>query len=161
MTTFASPDALLDAAGTDLGTSGWIIVDQARIDRFADATGDHQWIHVDPERAAAGPFGGTIAHGYLSLSLLAPLDGELLPRPGRRRRADPCAVLERLVDCEADRGVMEVRGRAAPHRGSAVLPRHAVRERCHRGVAPRICGSAEGLRIRELTGSVRRTRSCR
>jgi acyl dehydratase len=82
MTTFTSPDALLDAAGTDLGTSTWITVDQGRIDRFADATGDHQWIHVDPDRAAAGPFGGTIAHGYLSLSLLAPLMFELLQVEG-------------------------------------------------------------------------------
>ncbi|MFD1720670.1 MaoC family dehydratase [Amnibacterium endophyticum] len=72
-TTFPSPEALLDAAGTDLGASDWLVVDQARIDGFADATGDHQWIHVDPDRAASGPFGGTIAHGYLSLSLLAPL----------------------------------------------------------------------------------------
>ena len=77
-TTFASPDALLDAVGTDLGTSDWLTVDQARIDGFADATGDHQWIHVDPERAASGPFGGTIAHGYLTLSLLAPFMFELL-----------------------------------------------------------------------------------
>lgn len=77
-TTFPSPDALLDAVGTDLGTSEWITVGQDRIDGFADATGDHQWIHVDPERAADGPFGGTIAHGYLSLSLLAPAMFELL-----------------------------------------------------------------------------------
>jgi acyl dehydratase len=76
--TFASPDALLDAVGADLGTSEWITVDQARIDGFADSTGDHQWIHVDPERAASGPFGGTIAHGYLSLSLLVPMMYELL-----------------------------------------------------------------------------------
>jgi acyl dehydratase len=82
MTAFASPEALLDAVGTDLGTSGWITVDQASIDGFADATGDHQWIHVDPERAASGPFGGTIAHGYLSLSLLAPLMFELLQVEG-------------------------------------------------------------------------------
>lgn len=75
---FPSPEALLDAVGTELGPSGWITVGQDRIDRFADATDDHQWIHIDPERAAAGPFGGTIAHGYLSLSLLAPLMFELL-----------------------------------------------------------------------------------
>ena len=56
--------------GEVLGVSDWITVDQARIDRFADATGDHQWIHVDPVRAAAGPFGGTVAHGFLTLSLL-------------------------------------------------------------------------------------------
>jgi acyl dehydratase len=63
--------AELDAAvGEVLGTTDWIEIDQARIDLFADATDDHQWIHVDPERAAAGPFGGTIAHGYLTLSLI-------------------------------------------------------------------------------------------
>jgi acyl dehydratase len=77
-TVFPSPESLLDAVGTELGPSGWITVGQDRIDRFADATDDHQWIHIDPERAAAGPFGGTIAHGYLSLSLLAPLMFELL-----------------------------------------------------------------------------------
>ena len=68
-TTFASPDDLLDAVGTDLGTTEWFEVDQDRIDAFAECTGDHQWIHVDPERAAAGPFGATIAHGYLTLAL--------------------------------------------------------------------------------------------
>ena len=59
--------------GQEIGTSGWLVVDQARIDRFAEATGDRQWIHVDPVRAAAGPFGTTIAHGYLTLSLLPEL----------------------------------------------------------------------------------------
>ena len=68
-TVFAAPDDLLGAAGQHLGHSGWITVDQARIDTFAEATGDHQWIHVDPEAAAAGPFGATIAHGYLTLAL--------------------------------------------------------------------------------------------
>jgi len=61
--------ALLDATGQDLGYSDWVEVDQNRIDLFADATGDHQWIHVDPEKAAEGPYGSTIAHGYLTLSL--------------------------------------------------------------------------------------------
>ena len=56
--------------GHEIGVSEWIGVDQARIDRFAEATGDHQWIHVDPARAAQGPFGTTIAHGFLTLSLL-------------------------------------------------------------------------------------------
>ena len=56
--------------GQPLGTSDWITVDQPRVDAFADATLDHQWIHVDPERAAQGPFGTTIAHGFLTLSLL-------------------------------------------------------------------------------------------
>ncbi|MFF1691749.1 MULTISPECIES: MaoC family dehydratase [unclassified Streptomyces] len=70
---FSSPAALAAAAGTHVGTGEWLSVDQQRIDRFADATGDHQWIHVDPERAASGPFGATIAHGYLTLSLLPTL----------------------------------------------------------------------------------------
>ncbi len=68
-TVFASPDDLLPAIGQDLGASEWIEIDQARINLFADATGDHQWIHVDPEQAAGGPFGATIAHGYLTLAL--------------------------------------------------------------------------------------------
>jgi len=62
-----------DAAGRELGPSPWMRIDQERIDAFASCTDDHQWIHVDRERAAAGPFGGTIAHGYLTLSLLVPL----------------------------------------------------------------------------------------
>ena len=56
--------------GREIGVSDWLTVDQARIDLFAQATGDHQWIHVDPERAAAGPFGSTVAHGFLTLSLI-------------------------------------------------------------------------------------------
>jgi acyl dehydratase len=62
-------EALGELVGSELGVSEWLLVDQARIDAFASATGDHQWIHVDPERAAGGPFGRTIAHGYLTLSL--------------------------------------------------------------------------------------------
>ena len=65
-------------AGADLGHSGWLEITQDRINLFADATDDHQWIHVDPERAKAGPFGRPIAHGYLTLSLLIPLFSELL-----------------------------------------------------------------------------------
>jgi acyl dehydratase len=62
----------------DFGASKWVTVDQEHIDLFADATGDHQWIHVDPEAAKAGPFGGTIAHGYLSLSLLPVLLSDVI-----------------------------------------------------------------------------------
>jgi acyl dehydratase len=68
-TVFESPDALLDAVGRELGHSDWLLIDQERIDQFAEATGDHQWIHVDPAAAANGPFGATIAHGYLTLAL--------------------------------------------------------------------------------------------
>ena len=68
-TTFDNPADLLASVGQHLGYSEWLQIDQDRINLFADATGDHQWIHVDPERAAEGPFGKTIAHGYLTLSL--------------------------------------------------------------------------------------------
>jgi acyl dehydratase len=70
MTVYPSLASLQGLVGQDVGFSDWIAVDQARIDRFADATDDHQWIHVDAERARQGPFGATIAHGYLTLSLL-------------------------------------------------------------------------------------------
>ena len=71
-------EELASASGVDLGSSGWLEVTQAMIDRFAEATGDDQWIHVDQERAAEGPFGATIAHGYLTLSLLPVLLRDLL-----------------------------------------------------------------------------------
>ena len=69
-TTFQSPSELPAAVGRHLGYSDWLPITQDRVDLFADATGDHQWIHVDPERAKSGPFGGPIAHGYLTLSLV-------------------------------------------------------------------------------------------
>jgi acyl dehydratase len=68
--------------GTEFGPSSWIAIPQEKIDAFADATGDHQWIHVDPERAAAGPFSTTIGHGYLTLSLLPVMSYEVVPRQG-------------------------------------------------------------------------------
>ncbi|OLR94025.1 MaoC family dehydratase [Actinokineospora bangkokensis] len=70
MHVFSGPDSLAGAVGTHLGHGEWVEITQARVDEFADATGDHQWIHIDAERAARGPFGGTVAHGYLTLSLL-------------------------------------------------------------------------------------------
>ncbi|MEU9882659.1 MaoC family dehydratase [Streptomyces phaeochromogenes] len=75
-------DELKKLAGSDLGTSEWIEVTQERINTFADATGDHQWIHVDEEKAQEGPFGAPIAHGYLTLSLFIPLFTELLDVQG-------------------------------------------------------------------------------
>jgi len=74
---FDSLDDFKAAAGEELGTSDWLTVTQEQINLFADATGDHQWIHVDPEQAARGPFGTTIAHGYLTLSLL-PVFSEMI-----------------------------------------------------------------------------------
>ncbi|QZY47056.1 MaoC family dehydratase [Mycolicibacterium austroafricanum] len=77
-TTITTPHDLPSLAGSDLGHSDWLEIPQSDIDLFADATHDHQWIHVDPEKAKDGPFKETIAHGYLTLSLLIPLWSELL-----------------------------------------------------------------------------------
>ncbi|TDS76790.1 MaoC family dehydratase [Amnibacterium kyonggiense] len=128
---FDSPEALLDAVGTDLGTSDWLTVDQARIDRFADATDDHQWIHVDPERAAGGPFGATVAHGYLSLSLLAPFLFELL-------QVDACAL---VVNAGSDR----VRFVSPVRAGSRIRARASIAgaERTSTGIRARTAVTLE------------------
>ncbi|WP_104106034.1 MaoC family dehydratase [Nocardioides sp. 616] len=73
MRTFNTLEEVVAAAGEELGTGDWLEIDQERVNQFAEATGDHQWIHVDVERSAQGPFGGTIAHGYLTLSLIPTL----------------------------------------------------------------------------------------
>lgn len=83
--TYSSAAELLAAAGTDLGATDWLEITQERVNLFADATGDHQWIHVDPTRAKAeSPFGATIAHGYLTLSLLPHMMLETLEVQGGR-----------------------------------------------------------------------------
>ena len=84
MITVTGLDELKALTGRDLGHSSWIEITQERVNTFADATGDHQWIHIDTERAGSGPFGTTIAHGYLTLSLVIPLFGELLTINGIR-----------------------------------------------------------------------------
>lgn len=73
--------ALKDYIGQDLGHSEWLTIEQERVDRFADCTGDHQFIHIDPVKARQTPFGGTVAHGFLSLSLIPVLSEGLLPLP--------------------------------------------------------------------------------
>ena len=84
MTTTLTIAELEQAADLDLGASDWVDITQDQVNGFADATHDHQWIHVDPARAAEGPFGGTVAHGYLTLSLLpALLSGMLTVTDGR------------------------------------------------------------------------------
>lgn len=75
-------EEIVEAAGTELGVSSWTHITQERIDRFADATGDRQWIHIDPERAAQGPFGATVAHGYLTLSMLPFLGAQVFAFAG-------------------------------------------------------------------------------
>ncbi|HEY5854023.1 MAG TPA: MaoC family dehydratase [Aldersonia sp.] len=84
MAVYQGLDEVEAAVGSDLGAGEWLEITQDRIDAFADATGDHQWIHVDPERAKDGPFGATIAHGYLTLSLLPLLGADLLKVEGTK-----------------------------------------------------------------------------
>ena len=86
MRVFTTLEEISDAVGEELGASEWLPVEQDRVDSFAAATGDHQWIHVDVEKAKAGPFGGTIAHGYLTLSLLPFLGSQVfgLETPGAK-----------------------------------------------------------------------------
>ena len=76
-----SVEEFKNSAGTRLGPSDWLLIDQQRINLFADATSDHQFIHVDVEKAASTPFGSTIAHGFLSLSLVSALVGQIMPKP--------------------------------------------------------------------------------
>lgn len=86
MRVFTTFEELEEASGQELGASNWLEISQERVDQFAEATGDHQWIHVDVEKAKAGPFGGTIAHGYLTLSLVPWLGSQVfsLDTPGAK-----------------------------------------------------------------------------
>ena len=86
MRVFTTFEEIEAAAGTELGVSDWVQITQKRVNQFADATGDHQWIHVDVDRAKQGPFGGTIAHGYLTLSLVPWLGSQVftLDTPGAK-----------------------------------------------------------------------------
>jgi acyl dehydratase len=83
-TTFETPESILSAIGRALGTSDWLAISQERINLFADATDDHQWIHVDPVKAKAGPFGAPIAHGYLTLSLVSRFLPQIVTVSGMR-----------------------------------------------------------------------------
>jgi acyl dehydratase len=80
--TFTGVAEVVGAVGTQLGETAWLEITQQQVNQFAEATGDHQWIHVDVERAATGPYGGTIAHGYLTLSLIARFGEELFSVEG-------------------------------------------------------------------------------
>jgi acyl dehydratase len=82
MQTFTGVDEVVNAVGTQLGETEWLEITQEQVNQFAEATGDHQWIHVDVDRAAKGPYGGTIAHGYLTLSLIARFGEQLLSIEG-------------------------------------------------------------------------------
>ena len=88
MRVFSSLDEVAAAAGKEIGTTDWLEIDQERVNLFADATDDHQWIHVDVEKANDGPFGGTIAHGYLTLSLLPLLGSQVFGVRDSGRQAE-------------------------------------------------------------------------
>ncbi len=107
---FRSAHEYEQAVGRTFGPSDWLTVEQQRIDQFAAATGDHQWIHVDPERAARGPFGGTIAHGYLTLSLVNYFLPQLLRPEGMRHGLN--YGCDRVRFPAALRAGTRVRGRA-------------------------------------------------
>ena len=105
-----SPDALKDLAGKELGVTDWITITQERINQFADATGDHQWIHIDRERARReSPYGTTIAHGFLTLSLLSPFIMQTLEVRGARMAVN--YGLNRVRFPAAVRSESRVRGR--------------------------------------------------
>lgn len=127
---FSDADALIAAAGRDLGHTDWLEVTQERVDRFADATDDHQWIHVDVERAKQGPFGAPIAHGYLTLSLVSHFLPQLVSVPnakmaindgcGRVRFQAPVPVGSRI------RGSGEILSAEAVEGGVQIVTRVSV-----------------------------------
>ena len=119
MTTELTLAELEDATDLELDPSDWVTVEQQAIEQFADATGDHNWIHVDPERAAQGPFGTTVAHGYLSLSLLPMLVANVL----------------RVTDAQMglNYGIEKIRFTAPVPSGSQVRLRATVRSAERRG----------------------------
>lgn len=120
MKIFAKPADLIGAEGTQLGPTEWLLIDQERVNGFAEVTGDHQWIHVDVERAKAGPFGGTIAHGYLTMSLVNYFLPQLIEVQGfahavnvgadRLRFLAPVKVGSRIRGVGEIVGVEEVKG---------------------------------------------------
>ncbi|MFM1982871.1 MAG: hypothetical protein RJB22_1590 [Pseudomonadota bacterium] len=117
---FAKPADLIGAEGTQLGPTPWLMIDQDRVNGFADVTGDHQWIHVDVDKAKAGPFGGTIAHGYLTMSLVNYFLPQLIEVQGfahavnvgadRLRFLAPVKVGSRIRGVGEIVGVEEVKG---------------------------------------------------
>ena len=145
LTTINGIEDLKARAGEDVGVSDWYEVTQDGIDAFADATSDHQWIHVDPERAQDSPFGGTIAHGYYTLSLASHFMEELLQVDGvalmvnyglnKVRFMDPLPVGDRVRMHLRLAAVDDVRGRRAAHLGADLRARRRQEARVRGGVA--------------------------
>jgi acyl dehydratase len=142
MTTQLTVEELEGTGERELGTSAWHPVEQRNVDLFAEATGDHQWIHVDPDAAAAGPFGGTIAHGYLSLSMLPMLMSEVLSVEGARMGVN--YGIERVRFTAPVPTGSEVRLHAkllsAERRGEGVLYRVGVQIEIHGSEKPALVG---------------------
>ncbi len=132
----------------DLGASPWITVDQAMIDTFADATRDHQWIHVDPEKAAAGPFGQTIAHGFLTVSLLPEMLSQLLDIPDSGMGVN--YGMDRLRLTSPVPSGSRIRGRASivgvERKGDGVLLRAEMTVEVDGGDKPALVGTFLALR---------------
>ena len=129
MRVFTTFEEIEAATGEEIGTTDWVEITQERVNQFADATGDHQWIHVDEEKAKAGPFGGTIAHGYLSLSLLPELLGQLLKVTDARMAINYGTEKVRFTSPVpvGSRVRAAARLEAAERRGEGILYRVAVR----------------------------------
>ena len=157
-----SYEDLPSIAGQETGVSEWVLIDQDRINKFAACTGDHQWIHVDRERAAAGPFGRTIAHGYLTLSLVIPLLNELLDVKGvsmginyglNKVRFPAPVPVGAKVRLAAQLGA--VPGRKVLRRGLEVVPHHQ-----HADLAQRIGQQVELVFLHAEVFRHRGTRRC-
>jgi acyl dehydratase len=133
---------LRDSQSVDLGAGEWLVVDQDRIDHFAEATDDHQWIHVDPQRAAEGPFGATVAHGYLTLSLLPRLFYSQLEIVDRRMGVN--YGVDRLRLLAPVRSGSRIRLKAAirsvESRGEGLLLRVAAEVEIEHGTRPALVG---------------------
>jgi acyl dehydratase len=133
---------LRDSENVDLGAGEWLTVDQDRIDHFAEATDDHQWIHVDPQRAAEGPFGATVAHGYLTLSLLPRLFYSQLEIVDRRMGVNYGVDRLRLVAPVRSGSRIRLKAaiRSVESRGEGLLLRVAAEVEIEHGTRPALVG---------------------
>ncbi|MEU3308023.1 MaoC family dehydratase [Nocardiopsis sp. NPDC006832] len=131
MRVFADINEVISAQGESLGVTDWVTIDQSRIDGFADATEDHQWIHLDAARAAHGPFGATIAHGFLSLSLVAHFSQQIFqitekPKMSINYGLDKVRFLQPVVVGSRVRDAVELIKVKETPKGYLVSSRHTV-----------------------------------
>ena len=135
-------DELRGAGEQDLGATGWVRIDQHAIEQFAEATGDHQWIHVDPEAAAQGPFGTTVAHGYLSLAMIPGLLSQLLRVTDARMGVNYGIEKVRFTAPVPSGSEVRLRGHivSSEPRGEGVLYRPAAEIEIRGGDKPALVG---------------------